>query len=217
MKAYLNTHILVALHVTIIAAVILGAAWYIDHSKSVTQGLLEDRIKETLTRVTELAEVTDRNGADELTERIITDCPRRDDFEKRLNNLGVAGPRDLIVTQQLFESCGNFFSERKAFMVAQLEREFALLEADIVLLGTLRDITQEEEGYALWKELIQLEKDRSGLLSEQTGIQEEIITLLIEGTGSTRINELVKYAQNVGQSLLVIDTQIDTLRAKLMQ
>lgn len=217
MKAYLNTHLLVALHVLLIAVVIIGASWYIDASREITEKMLLERIERSIARVIDLAVVTDRNGADSLTETIITDCPRRDDFESRLVNLGTASPRELIVTQQLFESCGSFFAERKAFMVAQLEREYEVLAGDIALLKTLRDLSPEEENYIAWNELILLEKDRSALLTEQTGIQEEIISLLIEGESSSRIGELVRYAQNVAESLAVSDAQIDTLRSKLIE
>lgn len=216
MKSYLSTHLLVALHTIIIAVVILAAAWYIDYVRSETENALMARIQETVLRIESLAEVTDRNGADALTEQIISDCPRRDEFETILNSLNTARGRELITAQQLFESCGAYFAERKALMVAQLEREYQSLEADRMLLMTLRDLTPEELAYVDWSELITLEKDRSALLFEQTAIQGEIISLLIEGGNGARINELVRHAQSVGQSLSVTDAQIDALRNKLM-
>ncbi len=215
MKSYLTTHLAVALHALIILIVIALSAWYIDASRSGVESKLSSRIEKTLVQIQSLAETTDRNGADALTERIISDCPRRTEFENLLNGLNTATRRDLISAQQLFESCGAFFAERKALMVSTLEREYRILDSDLVLLETLRDLTPEETAFRKWKDLVALEEERSALLNEQTTIQAEIIELLIEGGGNTRIQELVRQAQDVGQSLTVVDSQIDTLRTNL--
>ena len=100
-------------------------------------------------------------------------------------------------------------------MVAELTREHALLVSDLELLSQLRDLTPEELALKKWDSLIALETERSSFLSEQTDIQAEIIKLLIEGGNTVRIQELVRQAQDVSQSLTVTDTQIDLLRSKL--
>jgi hypothetical protein len=203
MRAYLSTHLSVALHAVVIAVVIIGAAWYIDHSRKETERALINRVDATVARIIELAV---------MTEKIVVDCPRRVEFENSLQSLGTASRKDLITAQQLFESCGAFFAERKALMVAQLEREYATLESYLSLLGTVRDLTPREAGHYRWKDIVQLEQKRSALLIEQTSIQGEIISLLIEGGNGARINELVRHAQTVGLSITSTDTEIDTLR-----
>jgi hypothetical protein len=215
MKSYLTTHLAVALHAVIIVVIVVLSAWYIDSSHRAVETQLLSRIEKSLTAIESLAVLTDGNGADALTERIISDCPRRAEFENLLNGLNTATRKDLISSQQLFESCGAFYAERKALMVAQLEREYRMLDEDLMLLQSLRDLTPEEDAYREWKDLVLLESERSALLNEQTTIQAEIIELLIAGNGTVRIQELVRQAQDVGQSLTVTGTQIDTLRANL--
>ncbi len=216
MRAYLSTHLLVALNTVLVALVIVWAAWYIDHSRKETEMALTAEIVQSVTTITELALLTDRNGADVLTEGIIADCPRRGEFESILQELGTASRKDLIAAQQLFESCGAFFSERKALMVAQLEREFASLESYLILLETLRNLTPEEVALHEWSEVVRLEGERSAFLGEQTLIQGEIIALLIEGGNATRINELVRHAHRVNESIGETDTLVDTVRTRLV-
>jgi hypothetical protein len=199
----------------VIGVVVALSAWYIDYSRAQIEMAVHERIVATTEHIMSLALVTDRNGADELTERIVSDCPRRTEFENLLNMLNTATRKDLISAQQLFESCGSFYAERKALMVAQLEREYTLLENDLALLNILRDLTPEEEALRTWKEIVELEIMRSSLLSEQTALQADIIRLLIEGSASSRIQELVRQAQELGQSLSVTDAQIDALRTNI--
>jgi hypothetical protein len=217
MRSYLTSHLIIALYAILIAILIAGSAWYVDHSQQAIEDRLHAELEETRATLADLAVVTDRNGADALTERIIVDCPRRTEFENLLNRLGTATKKELLNAQQLFESCGAFYSERKALMVAQLEREFAHYEETLSLLAELDDVATLETDLSKWKALIEAENKRSSFLTEQTNIQSEIITLLIEGTGTqTRINELVRRAQSISESLSVTDAQIDEMRMGLM-
>jgi hypothetical protein len=216
MKNYLNTHLLVAGNALALALIVSGTAWYIHQSRMETLNILQSNIETQAALITELAVLTDRNGADEVTEMIISDCPRRTEFENQLMTLNTATKKELLSTQQLFESCGAFYAERKALMVSRLEREFQSLQSNLALLKTIRDLTPEEGSLANWRDLIKLEKTRSMLLSEQTAIQEEIISLLISGTNTqSRITTLVQNGQNVNQSLSVTDSRIDALSTTL--
>jgi len=218
MKSYLSTHLLIALNALVIALIMVGTAWYIHSTKEETRTMLIGHINANTRTLVELAELTDRNGADELTAKIISDCPRRNDFENQLNALGSASKKELLTIQQLFESCGAFYAERKALMVSRLEQVYAVLNNDLDLLETMRDLSGEERLLYGWKNLIELEKTRSSLLTEQTSIQEEIITLLIQGTETrAHITELVGEAQSVNESLSITDVQIDELRLSLTQ
>ncbi len=216
MKNYLTEHLLIAGNALLLAAIIALSAWTIENTKANTLSLLQSNIETQVTHITELAELTDRNGADAVTEEIISDCPRRVEFENQLMRLDSATKRELITIQQLFESCGTFFAERKALMVSRLEREFLSLKNDLALLSTIRDLSSNEEKLKEWEKLIELEKTRSALLAEQTAIQEKIISLLMSDTNVTvEINVLVREAQNVSQSLSVTGAQIDTLTKEL--
>ncbi len=84
MRAYLTTHLTIALFAVILAAVILGSAWYIDETHKAIELRLTHNIEVTNAKLHELAIITDRNGADVLTDKIISDCPRRGEFEKLL-------------------------------------------------------------------------------------------------------------------------------------
>lgn len=215
MKAYLTTHLAVALHACIFVCVVIMSAWYVSATQKSVEVGLSTRINGTTERIQTLAELTDRNEADALTERIITDCPRRAEFDEMLNTLGSATRKELMSVQQLFDSCGAFYAERKALMVAQLQREFELLTSDLALMATLRDLSHHETQLSRWNDLILLEGERSAFLTEQTQIQSDIISLLIEGGSRERINELVRQAENVSQSLIVTDARIDALRSEL--
>jgi hypothetical protein len=218
MKSYLSTHLLIAINTLILALIMTGTAWYIHSTREHSLAVLTGYITANTATLKELAELTDRNGADELTARIINDCPRRDDFERQLNSLGSASKKELLSVQQLFESCGAFYAERKALMVSRLEQVYAVLSNDLDLLETMRDLSGGERLLYGWKNLIELEKTRSSLLTEQTSIQEEIITLLIQGTDTrAHITELVGEAQSVNESLSITDVQIDELRLSLTQ
>lgn len=216
MKSYLTAHLAVALHASIVIIILIASAWYIDSSQREIESQVLMRIDSTLGDIQSLAVLTDGNGADALTERIVSDCPRRNEFDGLLAILSNATKRELIAAQQLFESCGAYYAERKALMVAQLEREYRTLDEDLLLLETLRNLEPKEASYRKWQELVKLEDERSALLTEQTTIQAEIIELLLSGDNNERIQELVRQAQNVAQSLTVIGTQIDTVRANLM-
>ncbi len=216
MKSYLSTHLLIALNTLMLALIMTGAAWYIHSTKEHSLMLLTSYIQTNTATISELAELTDRNGADELTAQIISDCPRRTDFENQLNSLGSASKKELLSVQQLFESCGAFYAERKALMVSRLEQVYTVLSNNLNLLETMRDLSGEERLLYGWKKLIELEKTRSSLLTEQTSIQENIIMLLIQGTETrARITKLVEEAQNVNDSLSITDVQIDELRLSL--
>lgn len=218
MKNYLSTHLLVAANAVALAVILVGVAWVTSAARQDTVALLEKNIAAQVKVIEELAELTYRNAADEVTEKIISDCPRRVDFENQLATLGTASKKDLINIQQLFESCGAFYAERKALVVLRLEREYSSLTDDLAVLATLRDLTPREQKYKDWKSLIDFEKTRRDLLAELTDIQGEIIQLLITSSNNrVRIAELVQQAQNVNQSLSVTNAQIDEVRQSLKQ
>lgn len=165
----------------------------------------------------DLAVVTDRNGADEVVSRIIADCPRRGEYETLLNDLGILSKKELITVQNLYESCGSFFAERKALMVTKLERELHIAHEYAEILSIVNKKSVSSYKLDTWKEVVAKEETRSALLSDQTAIQSKIIALLISGatTSSKDVRALVQDAQDIGELLNVQDHEIDTLRGKI--
>lgn len=214
-----SIHIQIAVHALIIAGIIVFAAW----GYHLTTYRLGEAIRERTDRqfgvLTDIALLTDRNGADAVVESIITDCPNRAQFEQLLGNLVRLKERDLLLVQQLFESCGGYFAERKAIMVSRLEREFALLE-DTVALGDI--VSRSEEVHArvsVWGELVALERERSNRMNEQVTIQRDIIAELLLGSNvlSADVRTLIAKAQDTAEELSVLDNSIDALRSGLLK
>jgi hypothetical protein len=219
MKKFLNIHMMISVQFIIIALVIATAAWVTHTSKSAARTQIEKSIENQLVILHDLAEVTDRNGADAVVKEIITDCPNRGKFESLLERLGQLQYGDLMSAQQLFDSCGSFYAERKALMVSKLEREYQVLVADIELLKILSPNTNIEYSLDTWGFLVSLEIDRAHGLAEQVSIQEDIISALIRGDSmkSSTITELLSKAQSTSESLGVLDKQIDSVREELMK
>lgn len=218
MKRFLNIHFMLAVHLVAVALVIVIATWSVHAAKGEARAILEDTIETQMESLSELAIIIDSNGADEVVSRIISDCPNRAKFESLLVKLGTLSHKDLLETQKLFDSCGGFYSERKALMVSRFEREYTILKNTISLLQALEN--KEDLPYSLenWNRLIELEVKRSDMLTEQTEIQETIIVELIAGSTSTsaEVRDLVKRAQELGQSLEVLGKQIDEVRKSVV-
>lgn len=217
MKNYESKHILIAIHlISFTFAIVLGVgvAYYNQrHVETAIHTQLESQEKYMLA----LAVTTDRNGADAVIQETISDCARRDEYETLLGRLATLNKQELITVQNLFENCGNFFAERKALMVSKLEREIEIYTHTIELLETLRSNPSAIARHDEWKQLIEHEKTRSALLTEQFTIQKKIITLLISGMSaqSTGVYTLVQDAQKVNELLIFNDTAIDILRESL--
>lgn len=216
MKQFLITHIKISIHLVIIAITLTFGAWYAHTHLSSIEKALQIRLSSEEQLLIELATITDRNGVDILTETVIADCGRRGEFESYLNTLDTLTQSDLIKTQQLFENCGSFYSERKAMMVIKLERELDIL-SDFTILLQIVDSTAPVPNISVWKELVELEKNRSSLLSEQTVLQGKIISELITGSRveAPEIQSLIIDAESISKSLNSLNTRIDEVRTYL--
>lgn len=217
MERFLNIHFMISAHLVVVALVVVVAAFVNYHVKNDLRLSLEKNVDRQLVLLSDLATITDRNGADEVVEQIIIDCPRRPKFESLLGELGRLSKSSLLEAQQLFESCGGFYAERKALMVARLNREFEVLKDNVSLLEVLDSSTKDQYNLSDWDTLINDEQKRSDLLTEQLDIQEKIITLLISGktVSSQEIIDLVNEAGQVNDSLSVLGKQIDEKRDRL--
>lgn len=218
MKAFLTDHLALSLYALTFALVIAVGAWYVDSTEQELTYLLTRNVQSHASALAELAAITDGNGADPRTESLIRDCPRREEFESMLALLDTASKRDLVATQQLFESCGNFYAERKAIVVDRMEHEYASLKENADLLVLLEDLDADTRASLRIRELIDLEKNRSALLNEQVTHQEAIIKGLISGEDrSVSVIPNAAAAQEIAQTLNVLDKQIDALRSELFE
>lgn len=214
MKDYLSTHLHIAAHLAVVALSIVIGAGFAHYANSSTVANIYTQLTEQNAYMLTLADITDRNGADAVTATIISDCTRRTEYESLLNNLATLQKKELVTLQNLFEGCGSFYGERKALMVARLDRELENLTNLNILLTSLNAEGLSLQDLERWNALVALEKQRSGLLADQARIQSDIITQLILGFGPTSagVSKLVGEAQEIGQQLSVQDSQIDDLR-----
>ncbi len=221
MKSLLNIQIMLSFHLLVVVIVVVIGSWAISNSKAELRTELQSNIDRQLVLLDKLAIITDRNGADEVVSEIITDCPNRPQFENILSKLATLKYKNLITAQQLFESCGSFYAERKAVMVSRMEREYEVLVDNIKLLNTLD--TNNDSFYDRlsidWSSIVEMENERSALLSEQVIIQRNIITELIAGESvlSTAVSVEVARAQDVTELLIVLDSKIDVLREEIIE
>ena len=219
MKDYIQTHIHIASYLAIIAlAMVIGTGYAMYVNKEV-ESFVRKQMQEQLVYMLELAEITDRNGADADIENIITDCERRNEYESLLIRLGTLPKKDLVTVQNLFESCGSFYAERKALMVAKLDREFKNLSDLNDFMKIVNEKSTDMNELQEWNELLTLEKTRSALLTDQGTLQADIISELISGNNpsSKEVSALVREAQDISELLSVQDKRIDTIRGAMQQ
>lgn len=197
-----------------------GVSYYVANTHQETRLALAARIAEQETTLVTLAELTDRNGSDSIVSNIIKNCSTedRERFDELLNRLGSLRAAELQETETLFASCADVEANRKAIIVARMEREFSVY-SDYVALHQTIDGRSESILYPIetWEQLIAFEKQRAALLSEQVQIQGVIITALQDGlpVGSKVISDSLTTAREVVESFTVLDLQIDELRATL--
>ena len=211
----LQTAITIQLLIVIIA-IVVGVFVARANSLSV-QASIESALAAKEEHMMELSTLTDRNAASEEVAAIITDCPRRADYDAYLMRLSSLNKQELITMQNLFESCSPFYIGQKALMVTMLRQEYEDFGAYMALLDELSDIAPLGEKHERFGALVELEIERSDLMTEQTRIQGEIIRNLISGKGiqSAEVAALVQEAQEVAESLSVTDRRADDIRGQL--
>ncbi len=219
MKERLQNHILIASILLFVALAFVLGTWFVHFNQRELESAIRSQIGEERTTLMTLADITDRNGADDIIAATIADCSRRDEYESLLVKLSVLSKKELLTLQNLFEGCGSFYAERKALMVGKMERELQNYDDLITLLGTLSQHDLTSYNLDVWRELVTLERTRSTLLSDQKDIQADIISALIlgESVSGERVSSLVVEAQEINQLLTVHDRQIDEKREKLRE
>lgn len=210
-------HSVVSFHLLLVALAVSLGAFVAHYNQERVVATMYAQLDAQRAILYELALITDRNDADEVISKIINDCPRRAEFESLLNQLGTLSKKELVTVQNLYESCGGFYAERKALMVSRLVRELDVAKQLYALLVLVDGTVPEAYQLEVWESLTQLEQSRSELLTNQSEIQSRIITLLISGhtVGSSDVRTLVDEAQDIAEILNVRNHEIDKLHGQL--
>lgn len=219
MKKNLNKIIIAGL--VFVGVVFFATSYFMEeHEKDVVSGITLAIVEQEKTLAT-IAEVTDRNGADAVAERIIVDCSleNRVRFDDLLGRLATVNASELDEVDNLFDKCAPFFAERKAVMVSRMEREYEMYQKLVELLSVVDDpIAVAEFNTKGWGDLVAFEVRRSEIFNEQVKIQKAIIQALQEGnlSSSEFIQDEMERARNIAEEVVIVDKQSDTLRAKLL-
>lgn len=206
----------------IILCLIIGFVFvYIRQNQEKFVAHTKLKISEQQTTLSSIAVLTSKDGADSVVSKIIKDCSpeNRALFDEKLSNLPQLKGQELVQMEQLFNACGNFFTERKAVMVASLNREYEVY-ADLIEIVTVVGKRFDESVYKKqeWAQLVALETKRSDLSSELVDLQGDIIRALknnVTIASDEMQTELVE-AQKTKQSLVAVTLEIDSLLQKIL-
>jgi predicted transcriptional regulator len=183
---------------------------------------LELQISQQETLLIAIAQTTARNGADTVTESIVSDClvEERIRFDSLLGRLdkGLSKP-ELTELERLFGRCGAFFSDRKSVMVARLSREIEIYKTFVDQLEVLSD--KESVGryeVSTWETLADQERRQSEEFTKLVQLQDKIISTLLSGnaTDSLEIKAVLEEVAQAQQSLTVSNMQATEIRQKLI-
>lgn len=199
----------------------LAASIYVKDVQSEYALKTQVKIAEQETKLASIAELTGRDGADAVVEEIIKDCnpENRQQFDSLLSKLAELNAVELKEIEQLFNTCGNFYAERKAVMVAKLAREYEVYLDFIEILSLIDEkaekVTYDVEG---WGSLVALEKNRSELSTELVTIQGRIIDELRKQTpiSSDEMQLLLVDGKMTKDELISVSSDIDDLRQEIL-
>lgn len=183
---------------------------------------LEANIAEQEVVLVTIADLAKQSGADEITEQIVVDCSatERQRFESLLDKLSANITRaELLELDGLFFSCGSFFADRKAVMVARLIREVAVYRDYIALRNrVLTTDTVGEERVLLWQRIADDELLLSGDFNKLVDLQRDIIMALLAGKSrdSAEITETLQAVTETRNNMTVRIQQIENTRAELL-
>ena len=219
---FLNRHRSFIIITLIIVVAFFGANVVVKERLEDLTSKIQLQIIEQEKLLVTIAETTARNGADAVTEIVIRDCTvvERTDFDTLLGQLdkGLSNA-DLTRLERLFGRCGGFYAERKAVMVARLEREIEVYQAYIAQLETVADkSTVEQYNPEGWIALIAEEKKQSDLFTQLVGHQDKIVKTLLSGKNSTspEIQTILSEVKEAQELLIVANRQAAKLRSELV-
>lgn len=211
---------LILVLVALLGSVVLGSFIASERLESYVT-TVEDRQVAQLATLTSMAELTARNGVDDVVQALVQDCPvdERVRFDELLGQLdrGLSAA-ELTEVDELFAGCASYQADRKAIMVSRLAREVAIYADYVELLAILTGSDAADE-YAIpsWERLLAFEQTQSASLNELVVAQKSIIDTLRSGkaSDSPEMIQILAGVRETQENLLFAGTQATTLRTEL--
>jgi hypothetical protein len=218
-----------ARHITFIIVGLLLLLWGISlYTDSVvakkldsTSLALETNIAKQELVLATIADLTKRNEADEITERIVVDCSptERQRFETLLDKLSSSITRtELTELDSLFFVCGRYFADKKSVMAARLAREVSVYEEYISLRSRILSTNDElTERVSLWQRVADDELTSAADFTRLVELQRDIIMALMAGKSrdSEEITNTLRNVTEIKNNMTVRVQQIETTRREL--
>jgi hypothetical protein len=218
-----------ARHITFIIIGILLLLWGISlYTDSVVAKKLDSTSLALQTNIAEqelvlatIADLTKRNEADEITERIVVDCTptERERFETLLNKLSATITRtELTELDSLFFVCGRYFADKKSVMAARLAREVSVYEEYISLRSRILSTDDAlTERVVLWQRVADDELTMAADFTRLVELQRDIIMALLAGKSrdSEEIANTLRDVTEIKNNMTVRVQQIETTRREL--
>ncbi len=182
---------------------------------------LDTNIAEQELVLATIADLTKRNEADEITERIVVDCSptERQRFETLLDKLSSTITRpELTELDGLFFACGSYFADKKSVMAARLAREVSVYEEYISLRARILSTDDElTERVALWQRVADDELSTAADFTRLVELQRDIIMALLAGKSrdSEEITTTLRNVTDIKNNMTVRVQQIETTRREL--
>jgi len=213
-----------AISVVILVIIIIqfGLTNWISNQNEKTLTTINLRIAEQELLLISVADLVRRTEGDEITNRIIVDCPAPDRirFDTLLDDLSLSiSSQDLRELDTLFYKCGSFFADRKAVMSARLYREVEVYDDYVDLRASLisaDDVKLRERG-AVWLKLANSELVFADNFSTLVRLQGDIITTLLSGErrDSDSITATLVQVKETRDQMVLLSRQIENFRNDL--
>ena len=182
---------------------------------------LETNIAEQELVLSTIADLTKRNEADEITERIVVDCSpnERQQFETLLNKLsGAISRSELTELDRLFFFCGSYFANKKSVMAARMSREVTVYEEYIALRSRILKVDDMlSNRVTLWQRIADDELKMAADFTKLVELQRDIIMALLAGKSrdSEEIAATLSTVTEIKNNMTVRIQQIETTRREL--
>jgi len=190
-------------------------SWYISIVEERYTSTLKQALDQHVTEFLELNAVSAKNGVAPKVSEFLRNCAteQKRTLDSLLNRLDLLSVTELETLQTVFDACAADTAERRGVMVLLLE---ASLEHIEVLLETLAVVQPEiviTYPFATWREIVQLENERTRITYELVDLQQIIIEALRATPRDTeRVRQYVDQATTIKNRATEINEQLRTLR-----
>jgi hypothetical protein len=210
--------ILAALIATVVSSVVI-----VNQRLGIYANTIEQHVDTQTELLVSVAQITARNGADEVTAAIVRDCSgsNRVKFDELLGRLdGGLSQMELSEVKRLFGLCADFYANQKLAMAAHLSREIEVLKTLVTQLDvvSLTDQLKNNE-ISSWESLATYEQTQGEKAADLVQAQKLIIDLLIEGktASSPEIIAILEGVRETKEAELYANTQSVKLLVQLSQ